>query len=86
MKKASYFMPLRALIFIFALLLVQPPATADDECDFDQNERERNYLLLEKKYRGSKYIKDEYKLVIPRGTDEVILSISQRDQRSSRRS
>lgn len=66
---------MKTLIFISALLLVQAAAVADDECDFDQDEQVQNNLLLEKKYPGSKYVKEEYKLVIPRGADEVTLSI-----------
>lgn len=62
-------------IFFSVLLLVQSLAAANDECDFDQDERVRSYLLLEKKYPGSRYLKDEYRLVIPRGADEITLSI-----------
>lgn len=66
---------MKTMILVSTLLLAQPLAAADDECSFDQDQQVRNYLLLQKKYPGSKYLKDEYRLVIPRGADEVNLSI-----------
>jgi hypothetical protein len=60
----------------WALLLALPLlAAADDDCDFDQAERLRNILEVQKQYPGSRYLKDQYALLIPRGPDEVTLSI-----------
>lgn len=68
---------MKTKILIYAILLLLPiMSIADnDDCDFDQSERIRNNLQLQTKYPGSRYIKEEYKLIIPRGEDEITLNI-----------
>ena len=48
---------------------------ADDECDFDQAERHRSNLALQKKYPGSKFIENKYTLTIFDGADEILLGV-----------
>jgi len=60
-----------SILFLLPLMSL----AANDDCDFDQSERLRNNLQLRKKYPGSRYIKEEYKLLIPRGQDEITLNI-----------
>jgi hypothetical protein len=44
---------------------------AEEECIFDQNQQKLDYLELEKQYPGSKYIENEYKLIIPRENHQI---------------
>ncbi|MDH3975180.1 MAG: hypothetical protein OEV42_12940 [Deltaproteobacteria bacterium] len=45
----------------------------EEECIFDQKEQLLEYKRLEKQYAGSEYIENEYKLVIPKGKNQVHL-------------
>lgn len=52
-----------------------PSAVGDgeEECIFDQEEQKAAYLALEKKYPGSRYVEDQYKLIIPRNGVQITL-------------
>jgi len=56
-------------------LATAPSAVGDgeEECIFDQEEQKAAYLALEKKYPGSRYIEDQYKLIIPRSGHQITL-------------
>lgn len=45
----------------------------EEECIYDQDEQEKAYLELEKKYPGSRYVEDQHKLLISDHGDEVTL-------------
>ncbi len=45
----------------------------DEECIFDQQEQKEAYLALEKKYPGSRYVEDQYKLIIPSNGVQITL-------------
>jgi hypothetical protein len=45
----------------------------DEECIFDQQEQKAAYLALEKKYPGSRYVEDQYKLIIPGSGHKITL-------------
>ena len=68
-------MKLRILTCSILLFLPSISLAGKVDCIFDQSERVSNNLQLQKKYPGSKYIKEEYKLLIPRGEDEIALNI-----------
>jgi hypothetical protein len=53
------------------MLLVSLPLLADEGCIFDQQEQENAYVELQKKYPGSRYIKEEYKLIIPKDGHQI---------------
>lgn len=64
---------MKKYILITILVLISTPLYAEDDCLFDQEEQTNEYIKLQKKYPDSKYIKKEYKLVIPRNGYELIL-------------
>lgn len=47
------------------MLLVSITSLAEEDCVFDQNTRHEDNIALQKQYPGSKYIKEEYKIIIP---------------------
>lgn len=65
-----------AVAGLFALAGAVTTAESEDQeeqCIFDQYEQEEAYRALERKYPGSRYIDDEYHLLIPLDGDQVIL-------------
>jgi hypothetical protein len=61
------------LLLLLAISL--PLSAGEEECIFDQDRQRLKYKELEKQYTGSKYIEEEYRLVIPRGNSRVHLGI-----------
>ena len=58
---------------LLLLAMTQPLLAEEEECIFDQDQQRLEYKKLEKQYIGSKYIEEEYKLIIPRGESQVHL-------------
>jgi len=69
-QTSVYLVLFPVLVFFFS-----PSAAEEGECDFDQAERVRTNMALLKKYPGSKYIKEEHKVVLKDGEDEITLAI-----------
>ena len=64
------------IVYTCLLLLIPALSTGGaNDCDFDQAERQRYNLQLQKQYPGSQFIKDKYTLTILNGKDEINLSI-----------
>lgn len=55
------------------MLLVSLPLLAEEECIFDQEAQKEAYVELQKKYPGSRYIEEEYKLIIPKDAHQITL-------------
>ncbi|MDH3671537.1 MAG: hypothetical protein OES46_10280 [Gammaproteobacteria bacterium] len=55
------------------MLLVSLPLLAEEECIFDQEAQKETHVELQKKYPGSRYIEEEYKLIIPKDGHQIIL-------------
>lgn len=55
------------------MLLVSLPLLAEEECIFDQETQKEAYVELQKKYPGSRYIEEEYKLIIPKDGHQITL-------------
>lgn len=66
---------MKILSYCASILIALVSVGAANACDIDQAERHRNNLQLQKKYPGSKYIKKQNTILIPKGEDEVSLNI-----------
>ncbi|MFQ5936959.1 MAG: hypothetical protein ACE5LB_11195 [Acidiferrobacterales bacterium] len=54
-------------------LLASIPLLAKEECIYDQKKQKEAYVELQRKYSGSRYIEDEYQLIIPKDGHQITL-------------
>ncbi len=64
---------MKTIVTVLLLLTASPLMAEEEECLYDQAEQKTKYLELQKKYPGSRYVEDEYKLLIPRKGHEISL-------------
>lgn len=64
---------MKIFLAIIMLLFSSPVQAGEEECIFDQEDQKKAYIELEKKYPGSTYIEEEYKLLIPRDGNQITL-------------
>ena len=65
---------MKKILAVLLLLTATPLMAEEEECLYDQDEQRARHLELQKKYPGSRYLEDEYKLIIPRDGAEISLS------------